>query len=102
MGYNMGSDCNPSNWDPKTAATTLRHGNYDYVNRSIAWHRTDDRELPASLYLASKPSWWGRGPWPPIGPDLKPMVSSIPARERYEKLMPSKPRSKPEDSSSQK
>jgi hypothetical protein len=26
--------------------------------------------LPASLYLRSKPSWFGSLPWPPIGPDV--------------------------------
>jgi hypothetical protein len=26
--------------------------------------------LPASLYLAAKPSWWGAVAWPPIGPDV--------------------------------
>ena len=26
--------------------------------------------LPASLYLSSKPSWFGSLPWPPIGPDV--------------------------------
>jgi hypothetical protein len=26
--------------------------------------------LPASFYLAAKPSWWGSVPWPAIGPDV--------------------------------
>jgi hypothetical protein len=26
--------------------------------------------MPASLYLSSKPSWFGSIPWPPIGPDV--------------------------------
>src|SRR5439155_577924 len=26
--------------------------------------------LPASLYLSAKPSWFGSGTWPPIGPDV--------------------------------
>src|SRR5581483_1404841 len=26
--------------------------------------------LPASLYLSTKPSWWGTMPWPAIGPDI--------------------------------
>ena len=26
--------------------------------------------LPASFYLATKPSWWGAVAWPPIGPDV--------------------------------
>lgn len=29
-----------------------------------------DHVLPNSLYLSSKPSWWGSVAWPPIGPDV--------------------------------
>lgn len=91
LGYNAGSDCNPDTWDPKTASTLLRHGNYDYSHKAVVWNGKDDRKLPPSLYLASKPAWWGPLPWPPIGPDLSPMVSSIPARDRHLGLKPKRP-----------
>jgi hypothetical protein len=28
------------------------------------------RALPASLFLAARPSWWGAIAWPAIGPDV--------------------------------
>jgi hypothetical protein len=70
--------------DPNVKATLLRHGNFDYVTNSVVWDPSiSDHALPASLYLTSKPSWWGTLPWPSIGPDLNPMVGTIPAKERY-------------------
>jgi hypothetical protein len=46
--------------------------------------------LPASFYMASKPSWWGSAPWPAIGPDISGGADltghafKIPARACYE------------------
>jgi hypothetical protein len=70
--------------DPDVKATLLRHGNFDYVTNSVVWDPgISDHNLPASLYLSSKPSWWGNLPWPAIGPDLNPMAGAIPAQQRY-------------------
>ena len=52
--------------------TTMQHGNWDSVTNSITWNSADDRTLPASLYLSSKPNWWGSMQWPAIGPDVSP------------------------------
>ena len=71
--------------DPNVKATLLRHGNFDYVTNSVIWDpNISDHTLPPSLYLSSKPSWWGSLPWPAIGPDLNPMTGTIPAKQRYE------------------
>jgi hypothetical protein len=74
--------------DTTVKATLLRHQNYDYVSK------TTDRDsritgagLPPSLYLISKPAWWGSTPWPPIGPDVSGMANKIPAQLRYEALL---------------
>ena len=40
--------------------------------------------VPASLYLASKPAWFGSCPWPPIGSDVDGFVSDIPAKRMRE------------------
>jgi hypothetical protein len=40
--------------------------------------------LPASLYLTSKPSWFGTVAWPPIGPDVSGMANELPAQLCYE------------------
>jgi hypothetical protein len=63
----------------------LRHGNYDYQSQSVKWDPgIADRDLPDSLYLESKPAFFGGLPWPSIGPDRTPVAGTIPARERYE------------------
>jgi len=80
LGYGGPDDAGDTN----VKATLLRHGNFDYVTNSVRWDANiSDHQLPASLYLAAKPSWWGNLPWPPIGPDLDPMVGTIPAKERF-------------------
>ena len=77
--------------------TWIRHGNYDYYNKDVIWCNetggdcqggSQDQDLPDSLYLSSKPSWWddqGSGrPWPAIGPDINGYVIDIPAKDRLE------------------
>ncbi len=86
FGY-AGTACS-TNWDAKSESTTLRHGNYDYVNNAIVWNGNDDQTLPVSLYLSSKPFWWGSQPWPPIGPDVSGYVQSIPAKDRFNGMSP--------------
>ena len=89
LGYSKPSGCGAPD-DPKVRQTLLRHGNYDAVSRQTAWDSAiPARDLPASLYLAAKPAWFGDLRWPAIGPDLKPMAGTIPARERFLKMMTS-------------
>jgi hypothetical protein len=90
MGNNDYSDTNPPSnaddggHDPKVSSTLLRHGNYDYENAETLWDPSiADQVLPPSLYLDETPSWWGSSPWPVIGSDLSPMVSTIPAEQCY-------------------
>lgn len=71
--------------DTQTKATLLRHGNFDYVTNSVVWDPSiSNHSLPASLYLSSKPSWFGSVPWPPIGPNVTGYVNKIPAQLRFE------------------
>ncbi len=67
------------------------HGNFDTVNEQVKWNAsaatanlpTSTRTLPASLYRATRPGWWPSGkPWPWVGPDVSPMVDSLPAKDR--------------------
>jgi hypothetical protein len=71
--------------DRNVKATILRHGNFDYFNNATVWDPTiPDHVIPDSLYLTDRPIWWPKNmPWPPIGPDLTPMVSQIPAQCRF-------------------
>ncbi len=78
--------------DPGAQSTLVRHRNYDYFNSAIR-SCTDEtegcqgvtgNELPDSLYLTSKPSWWCQeSTWPPVNPDI-PSVSDIPAKRSFD------------------
>lgn len=72
--------------DRNVAATLLRHGNYDYVNSKIMWDESiSDHNLPMSLYLPGKPSWWPATlEWPSIGPDKT--GGTIPAEIRFKSM----------------
>ena len=65
--------------------TILRHGNYDFFNKSIVWDSSiADHTIPNSFYLTSKPAYFGNLAWPPIDP-ANPNISitAIPAGYRY-------------------
>lgn len=95
-GYASSGHCKQAAADPEVFNTMLRHMNYDYVTNSVKYCGTPgeppcqggsgSRILPASLYLSSKPSFFGALPWPPIGPDLDPMVGTIPAKQRFDSM----------------
>jgi MYXO-CTERM domain-containing protein len=86
LGYE--SSCSAAT-DPQVLATLLRHGNYDGITQTTQWDGAhSDHTLPPSLYLSSKPAFFGCRPWPPIGSDLDPMVSRLPAQDRYEGVDP--------------
>jgi hypothetical protein len=73
--------------DPEVKKTLVRHGNFDWITKQTQWDpKIADHKLPESLYLAAKPAFFGKLAWPPIGPDRKPMVTPIPARERFLKI----------------
>ncbi|QIP05492.1 right-handed parallel beta-helix repeat-containing protein [Bradyrhizobium symbiodeficiens] len=64
------------------ATTLLRAGNYDTIHKSVVWADAP-LKLPPSLYLSSRPAWWpSEMPWPWAGPDLEPMVGTLPAKLR--------------------
>jgi hypothetical protein len=74
----------PSNYDSKTNSTFIAHGNYDYVSDGVAyWDGGADHLLKNSMYYNAKPAFWGSRAWPSIGPDLNPMIGSLPAKDRY-------------------
>jgi hypothetical protein len=83
FGYNGGGA-----YDPLTKATAWRHMNWDAVtstNNGVVWG-TNSYTLPDSLYLASKPAYFGALTWPPVDP-ANPVYSSsrtnIPAGYRF-------------------
>jgi hypothetical protein len=79
---------NPSS-DP-AVSTLLRHGNFDYATNSTIWNPNNpSRLIPQSLYLMGTPGFWPIGtPWPWVGPDLTPMVGTLPAKDRFDRMPP--------------
>ena len=82
LGYN------PENWnapaDARVVSTTHRHGNWDYATNSIDWKAGFDTTLPNSLYLTSRPSFFGTLPWPWVTPNGSTKLFTLPARDRYD------------------
>jgi hypothetical protein len=96
----------PAAPDAVVRTTLMRWGNYDTVSGTVRFEPTEipsglglysnpipaTHVLPASLYLSSKPAWFGATAWPPIGPDVSAgnvpgyagHANRIPARECYE------------------
>jgi len=85
LGYpgSNNDDCKASLSDSLVNQTLIRHGNFDYVNNSIRWYPGLDHDLPVSLYLDSKPFWFGNVVWPPIDTS-HPEEYDIPAKLRFE------------------
>jgi hypothetical protein len=75
--------------DDRVAETVLRHGNFDFLRDMIEWDPAiEDHTLPPSLYLSSKPAFFGDLPWPPVTPEGDEPLGVLPARQRYEQLAP--------------
>jgi hypothetical protein len=74
--------------DDRVAATTLRHGNFDYVTNTVKWNPSiTSHTLPNSLYLTHKPAFFdaGRGyTWPWVDPLGATKLYTLPAKARYD------------------
>jgi hypothetical protein len=81
IGNELTSDPNVIETD-ETVLDTLIHGNYQ--DGSISWDpEIEDHAIPDSLYLDSKPGFFGATDWPVTGADLAPDGGIIPAEQRY-------------------
>jgi Pectate lyase superfamily protein len=70
--------------DPKVLSTIIRDGNYDYLTNSQRWHNTRNGfTIPNSMYLSSKPAFFGPYPWPWVDPTTG-TVYTLPAKSRYD------------------
>ncbi len=71
--------------DAETMSTLFIHGTYDFIGDEVRWDASHaERTLPASLYLGSRPSWFGSLAWPPFDPGapLEADIDDIPAGYR--------------------
>jgi hypothetical protein len=66
-------------YDVRVRDTLYRWGNYDHATKSVRWEASEvpagqfiptNQAMPPSLFLSSRPTWWGKTPWPAIGPDV--------------------------------
>lgn len=75
--------------DPRVAQTLIRTGNWECSTNSVQWDPDiPEREIPDSLYLTSKPDWFGILTWPPFTPERQGFnpdnLNKIPAQIRFE------------------
>jgi hypothetical protein len=82
----------------KCLSTLLRDGNFDYVTGKVHWHGIGgtganngltpppNSTLPTSMYLTSKPAFFGSTPWPWVDGSnaTNPLPGQLPARARYD------------------
>jgi hypothetical protein len=79
-------------WVPTTYQTQLRQGNWDWFTKSQQWHGIGGpagsgtpQPIPNSLYLTSKPAFFGSNPWPWVDPSTG-LVSTLPAKARFARI----------------
>jgi hypothetical protein len=85
LGYNNDDWSAPA--DPNVTSTVLREGNFDYVTNQVRWSGLA-QALPQSLYLSSKPAFFGSNPWPWIDPTGTTKLATLPARARFDAMHP--------------
>jgi hypothetical protein len=90
--WKLGYD--PGHWeqsaDPLVTSSVLREGNFDYLTRQVHWD-TQPRELPPSLYLRTKPAFFGSRPWPWVDATGPRKLETLPARVRLDAGTPLAP-----------
>jgi hypothetical protein len=79
--------------DPTLYRKINRQGNYDYVTRSQIWYAGpggagttstgSPQALPNSMYLTSKPAFFGSMTWPWVDPSSG-TVYTLPAKARFD------------------
>jgi hypothetical protein len=70
----------PAYRDPNVLATVIREGNWDYVRNQ----RDTTATLPSSLYLSSKPAFFGACVWPWVTPEGTTKTYTLPAKARHD------------------
>ena len=85
-GYASGARLTGTYENP--SLTIIEHGNWDIAGGAVVWDSTiSDHNIPNSLFLANKPSWFGNLNWPPVDPNNVSTgmmnKTNIPAGYRY-------------------
>jgi hypothetical protein len=67
-----------------SAATILRHGNWDYKSNGVAfWDGGSNHTLASSMYYTAKPGFLSTYPWPLEGPEGNPTTNANAAETCY-------------------
>jgi hypothetical protein len=83
---------NPWTFVSTTYQTVLREGNFDWFTQKQRWHGIGGRgptdtstpkAIPNSLYLSSKPAFFGSNPWPWVDPSTG-ATYVLPAKARFD------------------
>ncbi len=86
-------------WDPENAGTVdnkvlttlIRGGNFDYFTNTVRWENVSQQAIPSSLYLSSKPSFFGSYTWPWVDATGGTKTYTLPARARFDAGTPFAP-----------
>jgi len=78
-------DVSPQPYDSVTVGTEIRDGNWDWVQSRQSWHNSSPVNLQSSLYLKSKPAFFGTNAWPWVDPSSG-QVGVLPAKARFDML----------------
>ena len=80
-------------YDPQVPATTLRSGNFDWFTQTVRWHGVGGAAgsgtpvpIPDSLYLSSKPAFFGTLAWPWVDPLGTTKTATLPAKARFDAM----------------
>jgi hypothetical protein len=85
LGYNGEDGSAPQ--DSSVVQSTIRNGNFDYVTNATHWDPAYSQDLPPSLYLTTKPDFFGADAWPWVVPDAPtPQLGELPARVRFDQI----------------
>jgi hypothetical protein len=82
LGYSSADWSAPA--EARVLDTLHRHANFDYATNSVKFVTGYDQELPVSLYLTSKPAFFGSLPWPWVNPTGTTKLYTLPAKARYD------------------
>jgi len=84
----------PDKADPLVLSRLYRHGNFDYVTKTIQWNPSNSNHtLPRSLYLSAKPAFFGASRWPWVDATATTdadRLGVLPAKARFDATHASK------------
>ncbi|MFA5265036.1 MAG: fibronectin type III domain-containing protein, partial [Opitutaceae bacterium] len=74
-----------TSYDSQVEATSIRDGNWDWLQSMQSWHNTSAVTLQNSMYLSAKPAFFGSNTWPWVNPTTG-TTYTLPAKARYEAM----------------